>query len=118
MGFINVLEFCGDIVKPGIPDAIGNLVHLGFVIIQVVVPILLILWGMLDFAKGVMGQDESKIKEGQKKFIQRVIAAVAVFLIVTIVQLVINVVGTLDDKDNPNSGNAWTCAKSLISGKN
>ena len=120
MGFINVLEFCsGEALGAGIPDAIGNLVHAGFMIIQIVVPILLILWGMLDFAKGIMQQDEKEIKAGQKKFIQRLIAAVAVFLVVTIVNLVINVVAGLGDNNNTNKNttDAWKCAQELINGK-
>ncbi len=121
MNLVNVLNYCGNIInagggtEAGIPSAIGNIVHLGFIIIQVVVPILLIVWGMLDFAKGVMASDEDKIKAGQKKFIQRLIAAVICFLVVTIVQLVINVVGSVTS-DN-NTGSAWNCAKCLINGK-
>ncbi len=121
MNLVNVLNYCTSVInagggaEAGVPTAIGNLVHLGFIIIQVVVPILLIIWGMLDFAKGVMASDEDKIKAGQKKFIQRVIAAVICFLVVTIVQLVINVVGSVTS-DN-STGSAWTCAKELITGK-
>ena len=113
MNLVNVLAGdipCGDIMVPG---AISQLIRSGIFIIQVVVPILLILWGMLDFAKGVMGSDEDKIKEGQKKFIQRLIAAVIVFLVVVIVQLVITTVGSVAGDD---AGNAWSCASRLISG--
>ena len=114
MNLVNVLEFCENELGTGIPEAVGNLVHIAVLIIQVVVPVILILWGMLDFAKGVMGQDEDKIKSGQKKFIQRLIAAIFVFLIVVIVRLVITAVGNLGDND---AGTAWKCADELISGK-
>ncbi len=92
-----------------VPDSIANLLKTIIFIIQVVVPILLILWGMLDFAKGVIGQDEDKIKAGQKKFIQRIIAAVIVFLIVTVVQIVITTVGNISG----DSG-IWDCASKMI----
>ena len=121
MNLVNVLNYCTDIINAGggtdagIPTAIGGLIHLGFMIIQVVVPILLILWGMMDFMKGVMSSDEDKIKAGQKKFIQRLIAAVICFLVVTIVQLVINVVGSVTNDNNVNS--VWSCASDLINGK-
>lgn len=126
MNLVNTLNYCTSLInaggggaEAGIPEAIGNVVHMIVVLIQVVVPILLILWGMLDFAKGIIGQDEDKIKAGQKKFIQRLIAAIIVFLIVTIVQLVINVVGnvTKDDSAGETPGNVWSCAKELINGK-
>ena len=110
MNLVNFLVNCnttGGTVT--IPDAIANLLRTVIFLIQVVVPILLILWGMLDFAKGVMGQDEDKIKAGQKKFIQRLIAAIIVFLIVVIVQVVITTVGNISG----NTG-AWSCASKLI----
>ena len=112
MDFMNFLVSCGNIE---IPEGLAGLIRTAIFIIQVVVPILLILWGMLDFAKGIIGQDEDKIKAGQKKFIQRLIAAIIVFLIVTIVQLVITAVGNLDG--NNGADTAWSCAKSIISGK-
>jgi len=112
MDLVNVLITCGNIE---VPDAIASLVHTGIFIIQVVVPILLILWGMLDFAKGVMGSDEDKIKAGQKKFIQRLIAAIIVFLVVVIVQLVVTAVGGLGDND---ANSAWSCASQIINYKN
>ena len=115
MNLVNVLDYCtSQLNGSGIPDAVGNLIHMAVLIIQIVVPILLILWGMLDFAKGVMGQDEDKIKAGQKKFIQRLIAAIFVFLIVVVVRLVITVVGNLGGND---ANTAWQCADQLISGQ-
>lgn len=122
MNLVNVLNYCTDLfeagegAEAGIPNAFGNIVHLIVVAIQVVVPILLIIWGMLDFAKAIIGQDEDKIKAGQKTFIKRLIAAVIVFLIVTIVQLAINLAASVAGTEN-NAGNVWTCAKELISGE-
>lgn len=117
MNLINTLDYCAELLNGnGIPDGIGNLIHLVVVAFQVVVPILLIIWGMLDFAKAVIGQDEDKIKAGQKTFIRRLIAAVIVFLVVTIVQLVINLAGSIGGEGN-DAQSAWSCAKSLINGK-
>lgn len=113
MEYMSFLVKCGNI---DIPDTVAGLIRTAIFIIQVVVPILLILWGMLDFAKGIIGQDEDKIKGGQKKFIQRLIAAIVVFLIVTIVQLVITAVGNLQGEGN-QADSAWSCAKQIISGK-
>ena len=65
MNLFNTLDYCTGIIEGGIPSGIGNVVHLIIVAIQVVVPILLIIWGMIDFAKAIIGQDEDKIKQGQ-----------------------------------------------------
>ena len=85
--------------------------------IQIVVPILLIIWGMIDFAKAIIGQDEDKIKAGQKIFMKRLIAAVIVFLVVTIVQLVVNLASSISGEEAGNAaGTAWDCASEIIQG--
>jgi large-conductance mechanosensitive channel len=115
MNLINVLGLCTGVVGgDGIPNAIGGLINMGFMLLQVFVPIILIIWGMMDFAKAVMAQDAENIKKGQKTFIQRLIAAVVVFLIVTIVQLVINILGSVGGTD---AQTAWSCAQQLINNK-
>jgi len=57
--------------------------------IRIVVPILLIVMGMLDFAKAVTEKDEKNMKEAQSKLVKRAVAAVAVFLITSIVPPII-----------------------------
>lgn len=117
LNLINTLNYCTNIgLGDGIPTPVGKLVHLGVLAIQIVVPIILIIWGMLDFTKALVGQDEEKIKEGQKKFIQRVIAAIIVFLIVAAVNLIIGIVADLGGDGN-NANNAWKCARELINGR-
>ena len=116
MKLVNTLDYCTGVINGGIPEGIGNVVHLIVVAIQVVVPILLIIWGMLDFAKAIIAQDEEKTKQGQRMFIKRLIAAVIVFLIVTIVQLAINLAGSIGGEGN-DSQTAWSCARELINGK-
>ena len=66
--------------------------------IKVVVPILLIVVGMLDLAKAVGEKNDDKIKEAQQKLIKRAIAAVLVFLVVTLVGLVMGLIGANDYK--------------------
>ena len=121
LNLINVLNYCTELFPAGeggdagIPEGIGNVIHLIVVAIQVVVPILLIIWGMIDFAKAIIGQDEDKIKQGQRTFLKRLIAAVVVFLVVTIVQLAIRLAASVGGDGN-SAGNAWTCAQELING--
>ena len=120
--FYTLANYCTSLLpagtgeEAGIPEGIGNVVHLIVVAIQIVVPILLIIWGMIDFAKAIIGQDEDKIKAGQKTFIKRLIAAVVVFLIVTIVQLAITLAASVGGEGN-DAGTVWGCAKSLINGQ-
>ena len=80
----------------------------GYVIwaIKVVVPLLLI-----TMAKAVMEKDEKKIKDAQNLLIKKVIAAVIVYLVITVTKVVIGLVATGDWETcvecafNPFSGN-------------
>lgn len=67
---------------------------LGYVIfgIKVVVPVILIISGMITMAKAVMEKKEDKIKDAQNLLIKQVIAAVLVFLVVTVVSVVVGLV--------------------------
>lgn len=68
-------------------------------VLQVAVPIGLIIWGTLDIGKAVIAGDEKKIKEAQKPFVKRVIAAVIVFLIPWLVNLILGLVSNGQWKD-------------------
>lgn len=71
-----------------------NLVKKILRLVQIIVPIALILFGTFDMAKAVIAGDEKKMKEAQKPFIKRIIAAVIVFLIPIIVNMVLSFVTT------------------------
>ena len=95
------LEFAGTF-----PYLISNIVT----IIKIVVPILLIIFGMLDLGKAVVASKEDEIKKGQQTFIKRAIAAVIVFLVVQVVQIVVNFVSS-------NETNVVNCFNCFVNGK-
>lgn len=63
-------------------------------IIQIGIPIILIVLGMLDLGKAVVASKEDEIKAAQKLLIKRAIYAVAIFFVVLIVQLVFGLLGS------------------------
>lgn len=66
-------------------------------LIKIAVPILLIIFGMLDLGKAVVANKEDEIKKGQQTFIKRAIAAVIVFFVIQIVQIIIRFVSGNDN---------------------
>jgi surface polysaccharide O-acyltransferase-like enzyme len=75
---------------------------LGFVkgiidLIKIAVPILLIIMGMLDLGKAVVAGKDDEIKKAQSTLVKRAIAAVAVFFVITIVQLLFGLLGNTGD---------------------
>ena len=77
----------------GIAEVVG-LAKMVIKVLQLVVPIGLIIMGTIDMAKAVIAGEEKKMKEAQKPFIKRIIAAVIVFLIPIIVNMVLSFVTT------------------------
>ena len=76
-----------------------NLIKIVIKLIQFAVPIALILFGSIDFAKAVIASKEDEMKKAQGTLIKRAIYAVAVFLVVTIVSVVMGMVGAEKWKD-------------------
>lgn len=110
LNLVNVLEttapgeLCAEL------GPVLRLVGIAIFIIKVIVPILLIVVGMIDMAKAVTEKDENKIKDAQHKLIKKAIAAVLVFLIVTIVGVLMNLIGAAEYKQCTDCiVDPWNC---------
>jgi hypothetical protein len=111
MNFVQIFDVCGEALGGvGIPGQLARIIALIVLFIQVFVPILLIVWGMLDLGKAVMAQKEDEIKKGQNIFIKRLIAAAIVFFVVTIVKFLVGLVA-----DSTQSQNISNCIDSILS---
>lgn len=97
MNFINLLA--GYTNFDAICDDLAPVLRLvGIVIkaIQIGVPIILIVIGIMDFAKAVTEKKDDSIKDAEKKLINRAIAAACVFFVVLIVSLLMTLIGNKD----------------------
>lgn len=63
-------------------------------IVQIGVPIILIIFGVIDLGKAVIASDEKEIKAAQSRLIKRCIYAAAIFFVVTFVTLIMDIVAT------------------------
>lgn len=90
---------------------IANAVHTIIVAIKIAVPVLLVIFGMLDLFKGLTAQKEDEIKKGQNIFIKRLITAAIIFFVISIVQLIISFVAS-------DEAGIMTCANCFINGAN
>lgn len=97
---------CGTSIKidSRIPTFVSNIYNL----LKIITPIALVLFGMLDFAKATVAHDDSAISKTGKKFIQRLIAGLAVFLVFTIVQFAANLLA------KAGAGSVMECANCLL----
>ena len=89
---------CGGIDVMPAPAA--NLVSMVINTIKVLVPIILIMMGLIDFTKAITKQKEDEIKKAQSIFIKRLIAGVLTFFIVAIVQFAFSIIGDASGEDS------------------
>ena len=100
---------CGDGMLTDIPKMIPKTVHIFYLLIQIAVPILLVIFGSIDFVKGLTSQKDEDIKKGQQTFIKRLISAGILFFVFSFVKIVISFAA-----DSDKSANILKCTSCII----
>ena len=85
------MNFCAD------SASIWQLVGYFLLVFKIVIPLLLIIFGMIDLGKAVISSDDKAVSKAAKSLLMRVIAGVCIFLVPTIVSLVFKMVGNFGD---------------------
>lgn len=100
------VSMCGSNIKldSRIPKFVSNIYQL----LKIATPIILVIFGMLDFAKATAASDPGEMKKAGNKFIKRLIAGMAVFFVMSIVQF------TIDLLKKAGAGSAIDCASCLL----
>lgn len=82
-GVTLVDDYCSD------PDFKKPFIFLGriFSVIKILIPILIIIFGMIDLFKAVIGSKDDEIKKSIRSLMLRAIAGVVIFFIPTIIHL-------------------------------
>lgn len=99
----NVDTFCTDTVN--IWRTVGYFLY----IFKIVVPIILIIFGMIDLGKAVISSDDKAVSKAAKSLLMRCIAAVCIFFVPTIVSFVVKLV------DTSAADNSTVCANCISS---
>lgn len=113
-------------------DVCGNLAPLlrlvGYVvtIFKIVIPLLLIVFGMLDVGKSVVDSKPDEVTKNLKSFAMRCVAAVLIFFIPSIVGVVLDAVAATEQNssgDTTVNGQAvdakgWRCCWDYVLGGN
>ena len=102
---------CGKIGK--FHKKIPELTSWMITIIQVAVPVILVIFGSIDFIKAMTSQREDEIKKGQQLFVKRIITAGLTFFVVAIVKLFVGIVSSGSVENN----NIVSCINCFISNK-
>lgn len=103
----NETHACATLIgTEGLPGDIVSIIYYVYKGIQVVVPIILILFGMIELGKAITSQKDDEIKRAQGSFFKKLIIAVLVFLVLSIVNFVFYFAGGEDE--------IWTCISDIL----
>ena len=110
--FVDFLS-CGEVdgkdaLIEDIPQSIPKTIHIIYLIIQIAIPVVLVVFGSLDLFKGLYAQKEEEIKKGQQIFVKRLIAAAIIFLVFMVVKLFVGIVA------DSNKSQIIDCAECFI----
>ncbi len=76
----------------------------GYIVLvfKIVIPLLLIVFGMVDLGKAVVSSDEKAISKAVGTLVKRFIAAVVVFFVPTLVSALFNALGLISNTSDYN----------------
>lgn len=83
---------CGDALIPN-KLVVFSAKLIGF--IQIIVPIIIIVTGMIELLKAIIASDEKKMDESKGSLIRKFIAGIAIFLVFVIVKFAFNLLGNV-----------------------
>jgi hypothetical protein len=88
---------------------IWHLVGIALTIFKIVIPILIIIFGMIDFAKAVTSSKDDQLTKSAKQLGIRLAAGIIIFFMPTIVSFALGLVGNTFDQ----SGEFTICSECL-----
>lgn len=99
---------CGD---HAIPAPIPGITSTVVLLLQIVLPIVLIVIGSLDFAKAVTAGDQDKISKAQKQFAKRLVSAGIFFFVFVIIRFAASIAADAGEGEG-----LLQCVDCIISG--
>ena len=100
---------CGPIKE--LPKKVLEISNTVVNIMQIAVPVVLVLFGMIDLVKAISSQKEDDLKKAQGVLIKRLIMGVLVYFVVVIVKLLLSAIGG-------NTDGIWNCVQCFVSNAN
>lgn len=97
-----VIDDCADLFGEELLNKINDFMD----IFKIVVPILLVAFGIVDFTKAVFSSNENEMAKSQKTFFKRILAAILVFIAPIFINLILSLANEVWGNISPD-----TCIK-------
>lgn len=102
---------CGNNMMKDVPISIPKTVHIAYTALQIVVPVILVVMGMITLIKAIISSKEDEIKKAQMNFVKKLIVGALIFFVFVIVKLLVSVAG-----DSGKTPNIIDCANCFLNG--
>ena len=102
---------CGNNMIEGMPISVPRVVNVVYLIIQISVPVILVVIGLITLMKSITSSKEDDIKKAQLAFIKKLITGAIVFFVFVIMKIVVSVAA-----DANKSADIIDCANCFLNG--
>ena len=103
-------EFNADTFCEGKVQGVFTTIGWVFFILKILIPIILIVFGSIDFGKAMLSNKDDEIKKSAKTLVLRAIAGVIIFFIPTLLNFVVELIGG----DDLYNGTFATCTHCML----
>lgn len=87
-----------------------------FFILKILIPLVLIIFGVIDISKAVLSSKDDEIKKSTKTLIMRVVAGIIIFLVPSFLNFIVGLIGSkADGVYNENNGTFADCTSCMLS---
>ncbi len=93
--------------------SIWHTIGYAFFIVKIVVPLIIIILGIIDFTKAVISNDEKEVNKTAGKLIKKIVIGIVIFFIPTIVNAIFKMFGEFIDYSS-DFNNCLNCITSPI----
>ena len=80
-------------------SAIWQFVGYGLFALKILIPLIIIIFGVIDFAKAVASSDDKAIKSAAMALLRRLIVGVCIFFVPTVVSVIFGLIDNVADLD-------------------
>lgn len=102
---------CGNNMVEKMPVSIPRIVNVVYLIIQISVPVILVVIGMITLMKSITSSKEDEIKKAQLAFVKKLITGAIVFFVFVIMKVIVSVAA-----DANKSPDIIDCANCFLNG--
>lgn len=109
---INVFAAFGEEINVCNQETVKAFIFIGKIIsiLKIAVPLIIIVFGMIDFFRAIFSNDEKAVKVSFNALLRRIIAGIIIFIVPSVIYMILD----LMIKDFDEYNNEFVCSKCIL----